>query len=585
LKLLNFFKTLSPDRIQLLKEKTGIEKENPLDFYISFSAFLEKMLSFYLKDLTSAQSLVFFHAVLKDGFELNYLEKYETYDNLQEGLKELENKGLVYSLKSIQKVKPSVKVFIYPEISEIIQKRFNILSFKDLALFIQTMKGQAANQKYQDMPHEMFFFLFSYGGICRQEFLIQQFGEPAVHYFLEEKLLTESLVLIELENGFSLTPCYQLDSAKIIPNPLNFIRNISYNTRIFNDIIKLIYFITKEDILITQKGKINKKHYERLLNEFESETVLWFLIRFLSTHQFVKTDRKDSYIYLTKKGTLFFKQSIQEVYDKILNTDTFIQEIFELVKKMTGFDFTIADLSLAYLKERFQKEPDLLLSREFRRNILKGIEILNYMGILVKKFTAEGFAVYSFNAQYKNLTNDLASPKKPLVPAPSMEITVYPQELDLQTSYILNIFMEIVNFSDIFVYKMTPQSIKRALYFGFSIDLLLATLKNKSRIELPENIVSNVERWSEQFQKGKISHQVILEAKKETLDKLSLNQEYKYLMINRLNDNFAIVAKEIYAKRILEELSIYLYSEEEKNPFEDEKGEEDSDEGMDLIQK
>ncbi len=559
--MLRFFEKLDKEKLQKFKEFYNISGENHLDLYASFSSLLEKNITEILQNLNSKETFILYHAVHDHGFELDSLEDFD-FDNLKKALRTLEEKALVFSRKSVQKVRPVIKVFPFSELVEIIEKNIGFYTMEDLFRKIIKLKGLSLSYNYHDMPFDMFHFFFAGGTVARKEFIIQQFGEASIKYFQEENLIKETLLIANREDGFHFYPCYEIDPNKFQKASVNVIRSISYHTRIFNDIIKLIYIITKNDILITKKGDINKKHYDKIVKEINSENIAWFLIKFFTKHKFVDIENENNYIYLTERGYHFFKQNIKDVYEKILKTDSFLERIYSIIKNINVKEFGLADITLTYLKENFIKKTDIFFLRETRRNILKYVEILSYMGILVQKYTTEGFVIYSFNDKYKNLINDESAPLKPLVISPSMEVTVYPQELDLQTSYILNIFMEVKTFSDIFVYQITQKSIKRAIYFGFSVDSLVDVLKKRSRNEVPTNAIGNLERWQEQFKQGHISNQTILETEKEVLDMLQHSTDYGYLIIKRLNEQTAIVSPSIYKNRIMEDINVYLYSKE-----------------------
>ena len=556
----DFFKQLDDPGKSFFREHLNTDKDNPLDLYSAYTTYLERKLSAYLSDVNPLAILIFYQSLEKPGFELETLEDYEVAE-LNEALAVLRRFALVYSRKSVQKVKPMTKVFPYQEVREIIQKKFKLYTFKDIQRKIGYVKGISILTRYGDMTPGMFFYFFSYGLICRKDFLIQQFGEASLDYFLEEGAITEALLLDKRgSDHIELLACYELQPSRLSKEEFNPIRSIAYHTRIFNDIIKLIYLITKDDILITRRGEINKKHYDKLSREIQSENILWFLIQFFTKYKFVDVDKKNNYIYLTERGQFFFRQDIKEVYEKIIESDEYLKEVLSIIQNLGVQDFGAADVILSFLQKNIEGDPDIFLLRETRRTILKYIEILNYMGVLVQKFTAEGFTAYSFNARYKNLINDVQAPTRPLVISPSLEVTVYPGELDLQTSYVLNIFMEVDHFSDIFVYRITPQSVKRALYFEFDVKTLLDTLDKRSRNGVPENVRANILRWKEQFLTAKIKECVLLEGPREVLDRLEHDSGYSHLIQKRLNENTAIVSKEIYMSRIMEEISVYLYS-------------------------
>jgi ribosomal protein S19E (S16A) len=563
---LNFFEyaqKLKPEQLEHYRGISGSKSGNTLDIYNAFMAFLEKNITDYLSDFRPLEALIFYRALKKQGFELESLDEHSSEER-KKALQELKNKGLVYTTISVQKVTPVTKVFVFPEIVEIIRKKIRFYQPQEMIEKINRVRDLSINCRYDQMPPDMFFFFYSFGLVCRKDFVIQQFGEAAVRYFIEEGVISECILILEKGEALSFYGCFELDESRIEQTSFNVIRNISYQTRIFNDIIRLIYLITKEDILITKKGDINKKHYDKLAKEMGSEHVLWFLIQFLVKFGFVETHPKRKYIYLTAKGHDFFQQEVEEVYQKLLSTDPFLEKVYSIISGLHREDFGLADIIFEFVKEEIETSFEVLLWREKRRDVVKYVEILTYMGILIQKYTGEGFVIYSFNPHYKNIAYEKESQRKPIVVSPSLEVSAYPQELDLQTGYLLNIFMEIRNFSDVITYQLSPRSVKRALYFGFDIEELVKALKEKSRNEVPTNVEMNLRRWKEQFRPGTISSVILLEASEEILDRLAHHPEYQHLIQRRITGTLAAVTREIYENRILEDLDVYFYTREEE---------------------
>lgn len=558
MKLFDYLKLLKKEDFTFTKETLNLDElRPPLELYSAYLSYLEKNLISFLTSLSEDECLVFYTALQNDGFELEILEEKENKE-LKEALNSLKSKLLLRSLVSVKRLTPANKVFVFPEIQDLIGKRFRFYDRESLLKKINRTPSFSIFQSYPEMPFDFFFFLCSYGFVCRQDFAIQQFGEAACQYFLDEKALSEVI----LYNEKQFYPCYELNSEKIENKDFTVIRSISYQTRIFNDIIRLIYFITRDDILITKKGEVNKKHYDKLARELKAEKTLWFLIRFLTKYGFIENDFKKGYMYLSQKGYAFFQQEIEEVYDKILNSDLMLKEIFDTVSQMHHKEFGIADVVLTYLKKQLKESFDAFLYRETRRKVIQYIEILTYMGVLIQKFTAEGFTLYELNSHYKNIVNEKNWEKKPLMISPSMEVQAYPHELDLQTGYLLNVFLELENFSDLLHYRITPIALRRALYFGFNEQMLIKLLKEKSRNPLSSNIESNIKRWAEQYQSGSVKQAVLLKAEAHVLDQLEHQPDFSHLIIERLNQETAVVDSAIYHNRILEDAGIFLYLED-----------------------
>jgi hypothetical protein len=78
---------------------------------------------------------------------------------------------------------------------------------------------------------------------------------------------------------------------------------------------------------------------------------------------------------------------------------------------------------------------------------------------------------------------------------------------------------------------------------------------------MPSNMESNLKRWEEQLKTGILQTRTLLKTDKETLNRLTHESLYKHLIIERLNDHYAIVSPELFQRRIMEESGIFLYPE------------------------
>ncbi len=559
MKLLKKLEKQTPKEKEFFKQWGLTIKESPQEQYHLLISWFQTHFADFLASLSSHELQIFFSAFQKPGFELYSLDAFSK-ENLEEALVQLEKKCLVYATKSVQRVQQGIKVFLFSEIETLIETKFNLYFYPQiLEKYLGIAKNSALSYQCPDMPLDMLGLFFSYSFFPKKEFVIQQFGNAAAQYFVEDNIIKEVVVIMKQEEEYFAQACYQLNPAILEPASFITAQNFSYQSRIFNDIIRFIYLVNRDQILITKKGEINKKQHERLAKDIPSESILWFLTRFLTHHGFVEIHQDYNYIMLTTKGYNFFQQTIEEVYEKILETDPFLKKVILLAEKTSFSVFGLADLTLIYLKEEGKKDPTLFTLREGRRKILQSLEILSYLGILNLHYNPEGHVGYSFKNRYKEYAQPSLSNQKSLILSPSMEVTAYPQELDAQTSYCLNVFSEIKKFENLIVYQLTPQSIRRALYFKLNLQDLLKTLINKAKNPMPHNMLTNLTRWAEQFKQGVLENCTLLQTQKETLDLLMHTPQYQSLILERLNDTCAKVSPNFFKQRILEEEGIFLY--------------------------
>lgn len=570
MKLIDFFQSSSGKNIiEEIKSITQIEKTDPLEFYMAFTAYLEKKMSDYLMLLSSEEAFAFYMALQEPGIEIDKVatlfyqnrEKIDFYPYIDR----LKKRALVYTLKTSQKITPKEKLFIFDEVKEIIEKKNRIIYFQNIKQEIMNFNYSILEYQYPTIPFEIQSYFFSYGLYCRADFILQNFGNDAVNYFIEEGVIKPCIVFYEESDSSSGRHCqfylfYMLNPSKIVSKKTRAVRTHRANTRFFNDIIRILFFLKKEKVITTQKGDIHKRSFDKLAKEFHSESMLFFLLNFLTQNHYIGEDEKENQLVLRQKAYQIFKKNIQIVYNQIIRFDELFLFVYDIIEQFTGKDFAFSDVILQYVKINLKNNYTRpIFFRDTRRNVLFILEIFCYMGILTQKYSEDGFVFYSFNPGYKNLTNATYSPDKPLILSPNMEITAYANELDLNTSYVLNVFAEIVQFEDMMIYKLTPESIKRALYFGLEVEILLETLKKRAKNSIPENMIANIERWKTQFKKGFLEETLLLKTEDPSVLSLLLNHPvYKKWIKEKISDYYAIVSKEFLQVSVLEDLNIYL---------------------------
>lgn len=539
--------------IDQLKNKRPefIDKNIPENLLYSETInYIKKNIVKILIELNPEEAFIFYNSYKnKEGF--NPYRKDKTKEDIDKAIESLENKLIAYKLRSIQNITPVTKVYIFDEIREILHN-FTIYSVEDIIKNISNLK-QSINLSYIDMPQDMFHIFYSYGCIVKKEFIDQYFSSPEIDYFLNNGI-KQDLLYVE---GNTIHQVYAIDTQKVEEKEREIIKSVSYNTRIFNDVIKLIYTIIKTNILINKSGKINKKHFDILLKEVSSEVILNFLLKMLTKYNFVRINEENLYIYPTEKLYNFFKNSIENIYELFIETDEEIKEIYNIILTLKEENFGIQDI-MAYLVKKKIKNPEVILKREIRRKVIEALEILFYLGILIKKHTTDGLVFYSINKKYKEISNEKYSKEKTLMVTPNMKVYAYLNKLDLLTSYILNIFLDIESYEEIAVYSISPSSIKRAVYFNNDINTLIETLKSKSK-ELPENVEINIKNFSKKVKIGKIENAILIRFDEEDIiDRIITHPEYSSLIIERISKKDAIVSKDIFNTRIMEDISVYF---------------------------
>ncbi|HOJ49183.1 MAG TPA: helicase-associated domain-containing protein [Spirochaetota bacterium] len=531
-------------------ENQEIKDENII--YSELIEYLKKNIIKILTELDPTEAFIFYHSFInKEGFN-PYSDKTKEKTNIDQAIENLENKLLIYKRVSVQNIIPITKTYLFDEIHEILSK-YNFFNIDSIIENISKFKP-SKEVSYLDMPQDMFYFFYSYGGIVKKEFVDQYFTGPEIEYF-KNNGINEGLLYVDNDKIYQV---YHIDIKKIYEKPNETVKTISYNTRIFNDIIKIIYTIIKTNIIINKNGKINKKHFEILLKEVSSEVVLNFIIKLLTKYNFIKINEENSYIYPTEKLYSFFQNSIEKIYDMFIETDEDIKEIYNTIKTIKNEEFGIQDILSHIVKKKVKSNPESILKRETRRKVIESIEILFYLGILIKKITTDSYIFYSLNKKYKDISNEKHNNEKNIMVTPNMKIYAYLNKLELSTSYILNIFLDIESYEEICVYNITPESIKRAVYFGNNVEELVKVLKSKSK-EIPENVIININNFAKKVRFGKIKNVIIVKFDDpKILDEILLHPIYKKIVIEKISDKHAIVDKEIFNTRIMEDISVYF---------------------------
>lgn len=523
-----------------------------------------------LDQLTEDEKFLFFHTFQKDGITLSNITD-RSKDSWELAFQSLENKGLAVVKFNVSNVNLQYKLYIFDEIRDFLTKTSSFVTESDFMTKMEYLKEDPVLTYSPDIPLEILQYFYSYSFFVPKRFLLQQQSEQVIQYLYQEKFAVDRFFMIEMQDPLSQEKtiyseiCVELMNFKKTTIPLEMVNESDLKTYIFNNFLKICFVIYKKNMVFKEHSFFSKKNLDKLLKYVPSEYVLIFLLTFLKNKGYFKISTMGDSYQLDNKIFEILHENLIQTYKSFLSTDTFIQEVLDLILEETTIHFSLADLLVKYFKKNSKELLHNFFFRDLRRQIIKSVEILYCLGLLVKTFIKEGLAFYHLSPLAKSiyLPNYRLSEKKAksIHVVSSFQLLVYPEKVNYQTNYLLNIFLEIKGFSTVYEYSLTKNSFYQALYFKFKGKDLIDLLLNESNIQEDAPIIQMIQDWEKAYKSGVISEVMLLQTTKNVLDQLMFQPEYSQYILQRLSDDAAIISKKFSEKRILDENHIYFWKD------------------------
>src|SRR5262245_3199210 len=141
----------------------------------------------------------------------------------------------------------------------------------------------------------------------------------------------------------------------------------------------------------------------------------------------------------------------------------------------------------------------------------------------------------------------------PLVVNPDFEIILFPDgdTYDLVTE--LDRFAERTSSDSVYRYKLTEASIEKAVAEGLEPSVILRTLSEKSRVEVPQNVIYSIGQWAEKVKfVSQATVSLVRGRNKEVIDRILHDRTLRPFVLERLSPTALLMPPEIERERLAE---------------------------------
>lgn len=335
-----------------------------------------------------------------------------------------------------------------------------------------------------------------------------------------------------------------------------------------------------------QKGSqsLRKQSYSLLLSLFHGDE--GFLNRFLATLEELCFLRIQDHRYETTQNFFqFLKSSMEKKYEILLSKDLVIKRIFHLFLSFWSESKEMFPLSLfSFLRLHFNQNIkegryvplNILTHPDWREeNLRDKFQTLIDWGLL--KSQQKGYSLTEIGKFIGKIAKADRIEKNPFLCYTKnlhvhSDYTLFldPREVSEFSYFLIELFAQRENSETLFCYRLTKNSIQRAVFLGLSIESFLECLRKSSIEDLPEHIDYNLWNWAKQTRKVFIRTVQILEGNAETIEILKHHKVFRALPGIKLSGNPEYLLydereKDDYSSlpNVLEEESIFFLKKDE----------------------
>lgn len=150
----------------------------------------------------------------------------------------------------------------------------------------------------------------------------------------------------------------------------------------------------------------------------------------------------------------------------------------------------------------------------------------------------------------------------PLIVNPDFEIILFPEgdTYDLVTE--LDRFAERISSDSVIRYRLTEASIEKAVAEGLEPSRILRTLSERSRVEVPQNVIYSIGQWAEKVKFVSQSTVSLVRGRnKEVVDRILHDKALRPYVIERLSPTALLMSQDIGREQLaalLKPLGIFL---------------------------
>ena len=145
-----------------------------------------------------------------------------------------------------------------------------------------------------------------------------------------------------------------------------------------------------------------------------------------------------------------------------------------------------------------------------------------------------------------DVPDDAAGTAGSLVVNPDFEIILFPDADSYDLITELDRFAERTSSDSAYRYKLTEGSIEKAVAEGLDPSMILRTLSEHSRVEVPQNVIYSIMQWAENVKF--VTHAVVAMLRgrnKEVIDRILHDKALKPRIIERLSPTVVLVSTDL----------------------------------------
>lgn len=423
-------------------------------------------------------------------------------------------------------------------------------------------------------------------------------GEYGIHQFDEVVVLFEEVVesLASVAGGGSP----QIDEIQ------------SLGVDLISDISSFLSYIEHNPIKVTLSGKVYRTAARKLEATFilgraaqiSTDWLFEYLFDFCDVHSMVERG-PDRSLTLTVKGKAWDRTPLEKKLARLMSFSTanwirktqpfhgeqllelFLDRLREMsvgewvdvdVPAFTARNRYLARLDHFSVRDRYQHKyqfaqqtgmPDTTqLAKSlstWARERLALFGLLD-LGLADGRVVAMRLTPLGAKALGVDFAESDAGQVAPLVVNPDFEVIFFPDggNYDLVTE--IDRFAERVSSDSVYTFKLTEESVERAVAEGLEGSAILKTLSEQSRVDVPQNVIYSISQWAAKVKYVTLESVSIVRGRnKEVIDRIQQSKALKRLVLERLSPTVLLMLRDIDRDGLaesIEPLGVFLKDDE-----------------------
>lgn len=478
----------------------------------------------------------------------------------------LKSKYLIYIRKSITQIKIVPHSYtLFPEIHKILKETpiYNIDTLFDLKI---KKTKQSKNIDFSEQWKKLFYIN---GGQLSLKDIIEMGLEAELEKHIEEGHChlalfihdgIRAIVKIEKQALSSLAPQHEV------------LEEQSYRLDLLGMIYLIYYHLKTKGIFFTNKKALRKHDFKFLSELFteEKEFIEW-LFEFLEECKLIEISNNQLTAHEVFVQFIKFKTSDKLIY--LIDCNDNVSKCFYYIKKMKNQHFQYFDVAQTFFIEQCKDNSYFTLMPEKSNtlsltSIKNALDTLTKLGVLV---TGElGYSISNIGRsliQNDDIEHPQPEEKGGIVATSDHSLLVYPDKINEYHELLLKMFADPVNEGIVSQYDFNKESIQRAIFLGFTADIIVECLEMNSTAPIPEHVIYNINSWTSKIKKAKVKQITVIEADESIIQLLLYDKNFAGYF-RQIGENYLECLNDDLPVIVNSENPIYLIKESEESKNE-----------------